>query len=83
MARKPVLVQFDDELLARLDRVSEEKGRSRSAVVREAVERYVVKESVEEKDRRTIDGYTRIPDDGEFDAWAEASVREMIAEEPW
>ena len=83
MSRKPVLVQFNDELIAELDQLSQQQGRSRSAVVRDAVERYVVKESDAAKDRRTIEGYTRIPDDGEFMTAAEENLQRMVGEEPW
>ena len=83
MPRKQVLVQLTDELVRKLDELGEETGRSRSAMVRDAVERYVVRESEAEKDRRLIDGYTRFPDDGEFVAMAEANLRRLIEEESW
>jgi len=83
MARKQVLLQLTDDLVRRLDRVSKEKGLSRSAIVRDALERYVSRESEEEMDRRLIEGYTRFPPDGEFDAWSEQQAREMVEEEPW
>jgi predicted transcriptional regulator len=83
MSRKPVLVQLSEDLIARLDELTEALGRSRSAVVRDAIEHYVAHESDAEKDRRTIEGYTRIPDDGEFLPWAEEGARRMIEGEPW
>lgn len=83
MSRKPVLVQLNEELIEKLDELTEVQGRSRSAVVRDAVERYVAAESEAEKDRRLVEGYTRIPPDDEFAAWAEASVRELLDEESW
>lgn len=83
MARRQVLVQLTDELVRKLDRLRKEKGRSRSALVRDAVERYVTHESNEEKDRRLIEGYTRFPPDGEFDAVHEEAARRMVEEEPW
>ncbi len=81
--KKPVLVQFDEDLLGRLDQLGEASGRSRSAMVRDAVERYVVRESEADKDRRTIEGYTRLPDAGEFAAAAKEGARRLIEEEPW
>ena len=81
--KKPVLLQFDEQLLDRLDRLTSSQGRSRSAVVREAVERYVVTQTKEERDRQMVEAYTRFPDDDEFKEWAEDSTREMIEEEPW
>lgn len=83
MSRKPVLVQFDEDLLERLDKLSAEVGRSRSAMVRDAVARYVAQESEADKDRRLIEGYTRFPDNGEFKAAAEEGARRLIEEEPW
>jgi predicted transcriptional regulator len=81
--KRPVLIQFSEELLRRLDELGQQLGRSRSSMVRDAVERYVAKESEAEKDRRTIEGYTRFPDTGEFLADAEAGLRRLVEEEPW
>lgn len=83
MKRKPVLVQFDENLLQSLDALSSEINRSRSAVVRDAVEQYVAQRSEAEKDRRLIEGYTRLPDRGEFRQAAEEGARRLIEEEPW
>ena len=83
MARKQVLVQLSEELIRQLDEVAERRGESRSAVVREAVTKYVVTETEAEKDRRLVEGYTKFPPDDEFDAWAEQSAREMFEEESW
>ena len=83
MARKQVLVQLTEELVSKLDELAGQTGLSRSAMVRDAVERYVVKESEAEKDRRLIEGYTKYPPDGEFDEMAEDAARRLIEEEPW
>lgn len=83
MTRKPVLVQFSDDLIEQLDRIGDAQGRSRSAVVRDAVQRYIVQASDEIKDQLMAAAYERIPDDDEFDAWAQASVRELVNEESW
>lgn len=78
-----MLIQFPETLLRRLDELGRRIGRSRSAMVRDAVERYVITESEAEKDRRTIEGYARLPDTGEFLPDAEAGARRMIEQEPW
>ena len=78
-----MLLQFTDELLDQLDRLTTEQGRSRSAVVRDAVARYVIEESRDLKDRRMAEAYERIPDDDEFDRWASGSSRDLVEEEPW
>ncbi|MGZ4189501.1 MAG: ribbon-helix-helix protein, CopG family [Actinomycetota bacterium] len=85
MARKQVLVQLNDELLKRLDELGQQTGQSRSAMVRDAVEWYLARESKAEKDRRSIEGYTRIPDtvDEDLAALAEWSLRESLEEESW
>jgi metal-responsive CopG/Arc/MetJ family transcriptional regulator len=81
--RKQVLVQLTDELIKMLDELAQLRGASRSAVVRDAVERYAVKEIDKEKDRRLIEGYVRIPPDDEFEEAAEEELRTMVEEEPW
>lgn len=51
--------------------------------MRDAVERYIVQESIVDKDRRMQQGYTRIPDDDMFESWAQESVEDMLDEESW
>ncbi len=81
MARRQVLVQLNEELLARLDERAARSGRSRSELVREAIERDLVDEREREIDRAIVDGYARIPE--EPDPWIEEVGRRSIAEEPW
>jgi metal-responsive CopG/Arc/MetJ family transcriptional regulator len=80
MARRQTLVQLSDELLDRLDRYRERDGRSRSEVVREAIERHLAADREAEIDRLIVEAYTRVPPQG---LWAEAAARQMIAAEPW
>ena len=82
MARKQVLLHLSAEELAKLDELASEKGRSRSAVVRDAIERYVVTESTAEKERRHREGYERIPDD-EFDALHDVAWRDLNEDLPY
>jgi metal-responsive CopG/Arc/MetJ family transcriptional regulator len=77
------MVQLNDTLLAVLDQRAVETGRSRSELIREAIEQYY-KEDIEAAiDRAMVEGYTRIPADDEFDGLAEANARILIGEEPW
>ena len=77
------MVQLNDTLLEMLDRRATETGRSRSDLIREAIEQYY-KEDIEAAiDRAMVEGYTRVPDDDEFDAFYEDLARRSIAEEPW
>ena len=83
MPRKQVLVQLSDELVALLDERAARLGQSRSELIRRALELEVRDERKRAIDRAIVEGYTRIPPDGEFDAWAEANAIESIREEPW
>jgi metal-responsive CopG/Arc/MetJ family transcriptional regulator len=80
MARRQTLVQFSEDLLDRLDRYRAREGRSRSEVIREAVERHLAHDREVEIDRLIVEAYTRQPQD---DAWADEAARRMIATEPW
>jgi metal-responsive CopG/Arc/MetJ family transcriptional regulator len=80
MPRTQTLVQFSDDLLERLDRFRAREGRSRSDVVREAVERYLAADREAEIDRRIVDGYARQPP---ADVWGDEAARQIIAAEPW
>ena len=81
MARAQTLVQLTDELVAALDQRAVATGRSRSDLIREAIDRYLGAVAADEADRQIVDGYRRIPQ--EADPWAEALARDSIAAEPW
>ena len=81
MARRQTLVQLSDELLAAIDQQAARTGRSRSEIIRTAVERHLRQILQADIDRAIVEGYTRFPQ--KEDAWAEAAARESIAEEPW
>jgi len=77
------MVQLNHTLLEVLDQRAIETGRSRSDLIREAIEQYY-KEDIEAViDRAMVEGYTRVPDDDEFDGLAEASIRLLDADDPW
>lgn len=80
MARKQVIVQLDDRLLADLDREAERRGVSRSELLRRAASAFL--EALDEADaeRRAIDAYRRIPDTDDPD-WDRTLMR--IAAENW
>jgi predicted DNA-binding protein len=80
MARTQTLVQLSDELLQRLDSYRAREGRSRSEVVREAIERYLAADREAEIDRLIVDAYQRQPPD---DVWNEQAAKQMISAEPW
>jgi metal-responsive CopG/Arc/MetJ family transcriptional regulator len=80
MARTQTLVQLTDDLLDRLDSYREREGRSRSEVIREAIERYLAADREAEVDRLIVDAYTSRPAE---DVWGEQSAKLLIAAEPW
>lgn len=82
MPRTQTLVQLSDELLRRLDERAAREGRSRSALIRDAIEAYLHDEKEAEISRRIVEGYERIPQTEEELAGTEAQMREMIEEEP-
>jgi metal-responsive CopG/Arc/MetJ family transcriptional regulator len=81
--RTQTLVQLNEALLARLDERAARDSLSRSALIREAIESYLHDDVAAELDRRIVEGYTRVPQSAEEAAWAEASARDAIREEPW
>jgi predicted transcriptional regulator len=73
MARRQVLVQLSDELMATLDAVATREGVSRSEVVRRAIRRSYGDELSREIDRLIVEGYRRIPP-GTIDEWGDLSA---------
>jgi predicted transcriptional regulator len=83
VARTQTLVQLSEELLRRLDERAAREGRSRSALIRDAVEAYLYDEENARIDREIREGYERFPEtEGELRE-AEREAREAIREEPW
>lgn len=83
MARTQTLVQLNDELLSLLDERAARERRSRSTLIREALEEYLRDERRMEASRRIVEGYRRIPQTDDEDAWAWAAARETVRDEPW
>ncbi len=83
VTRTQTLVQLNDDLLRQLDERAAKEGRSRSALIRDAIEEYLFDEDRARIDREIIEGYERIPVTEEELAAAERSARRMIEEEPW
>ena len=77
------MVQLNHTLLEVLDQRAIETGRSRSDLIREAIEQHY-KEDIEAAiDRAMVEGYIRVPDDDELDGLAETSIRLLNADDPW
>lgn len=87
IARKQTLVQLSDELIEILDRRASSEGKSRSAVIRDAVEAHLHDETEAEKVRQFVEAYRRMPQTEEEIEWGETASRELHRrldeEEPW
>lgn len=93
MARTQTMVQLSDRLLGLLDHLAARRGVSRSQLVRDAVEAYLAEDAETEIDRQIVEGYSRMPQGGEFevDDWGDlgklvdfmaiATFRSLAAEE--
>lgn len=82
MARRQTLVQLTDELLALLDERAARSGRSRSELIRAAIERELAADAEAAIDAAIVEGYRRFPPQ-EHDPWAAVSAKRSIAAEPW
>lgn len=83
MARQPTLVQLTNDLLTLLDRRAAATGCSRSELIRDAVASYLADDRDAALDAEMVEAYRRVPEPVEEMVWAEAALRESIAEEPW
>jgi hypothetical protein len=66
MARKQVLVQLDDDLVAALDEAAAALGISRSLVIREAARQWLADEDMRQAEREWAESYRRIPPGAEW-----------------
>lgn len=79
--RTQTLVQLSEDLLTQLDARRAREGRSRSELIREAIQQYLRDDRQAAIDQAIVDGYTRIPPDDELGAeWA---AKTLITAEPW
>lgn len=62
------MVQLTDDLVELLDQRATEEGVSRSQVIREAIEAFFRADRSAAIDREIVAGYTRQPQEGEYDA---------------
>ena len=76
VARRQVLVQLDDELVARLDTIADRMGTSRSDLLRRGAQAVIDADELAAADRTLQEAYRRQPPDA---ALAE-SARRLAAE---
>ena len=82
MARRQTLIQLDDARLAALDERAAASGRSRSDLIRAAVDLLLGTGDSAAIDAAIVSGYERHPAP-EQDAWARSGALAVIRAEPW
>jgi len=82
VARRQTLIQLDDARIAALDERAAASGRSRSDLVREAIDLLLGTGDAAAVDAAIVDGYTRTPAP-EGDPWAFEGALAAIKAEPW
>ena len=80
--RRQTLVQLDDARLAALDERAAASGRSRSDLVREAIDLLLGTGDAAAVDAAIVAGYARVPPP-ERDPWANEGALAAIKAEPW
>jgi predicted transcriptional regulator len=80
MSRKQVLVQLDDDLVERLDRLATRLGVSRSQLLRRGALAVLEADGIKRADRELIAAYTRTPQDPLVAARAGRRAAENVPE---
>jgi predicted transcriptional regulator len=66
--RTQTMVQLNSELIELLDQRARQVGVSRSQLIRQAIEAFLAADREAVIDRQIVEGYTRMPQGGEYDA---------------
>lgn len=82
MARRQTLIQLDDARLAALDQRASASGRSRSDLVREAIDLLLESGDPAAIDAAIVEGYRNEPAP-EHDPWVLSGAIAAIKAEPW
>jgi metal-responsive CopG/Arc/MetJ family transcriptional regulator len=61
-AAAKVAISIPADTLASLERLRRKQGRSRSAAITEAIERWLLAHEVEDEEKRYVEGYLRRPE---------------------
>ena len=78
MARRPALVQFDDQLVMQLDDIAQAHGTNRSELLRREALAVIHAEHQRQADVALQDSYRRIPQDPTLVAAAKRLASETI-----
>src|SRR3990172_11493790 len=80
---KIIQVPVPEDLLEALDRLSSERGESRSSVIREACAEYIASVEEAEADRRYVESYRKYPEDPALGITGARLATEAWEEEDW
>lgn len=79
MARREVLVQLEDDLVAALDQIAKERDTNRSELLRRAARLLVDAVDEQKADAELIEAYRKLPQDP---AWIDALMRTSLENWP-
>ena len=82
VARRQTLIQLDDARIAALDERAAATGRSRSDLIREAIDLLLATGDAAAIDAAIVEGYRRFPPP-EPSAWDRERAIASIKQEPW
>jgi metal-responsive CopG/Arc/MetJ family transcriptional regulator len=80
VGRRQVLVQLDDDLVVRLDRVAAERGSSRSELLRHGALAVLEAHELRKADRELQEAYRRMPQDPELVRFAAELSAQTVPE---
>lgn len=80
MARREVLVQLDDDLVARLDRLAAERDTNRSELLRRGAMAVLAAEDLRDADRELQAAYRQTPQDPDIVQSAARLAAETVPE---
>ncbi len=83
MSKIIIQVPVERELLDELNKLSKEKSKSRSEVIRQACRKFLDETEEERLDRIYVEGYKRIPETTEWGEAQEAMLSEVWPKESW
>jgi len=78
-----VAVSIPKDLYQALERARKKNGKSRSAVVQDALRHWLNQQREAEMVRQYVEGYRRMPETEEETAWVDAVSRRALLTEEW
>lgn len=83
MSRVQTLVQLNERLLGLLDARAAREHRTRSDLIRAALDAYLAGDERARVSAAIVAGYQRVPQDDDLEGWSRVAGRETAADERW